>query len=61
MKSQALKFVDQAKGMIQGGYSRALGTNKETPDVDAGVSRVEEAQHNSKVRRKYSACALNWY
>ena len=47
MKSQALQFVDQAKGMIQCGDSRGLGTNKETPDADAGVSRVEEAQHNS--------------
>ena len=52
MKSQALKFVDQAKEMIQGGDSRASGTNMEkTPDADAGVSRVEEAHHNSKVQR----------
>ena len=47
MKSPALKFVDQAKGMIQGGDSRASGTNMGTPDADAGVSGVEEAQHNS--------------
>ena len=60
MKSQALKFVDQAKGMIQGGDSRASGTNMEkTPDADVGVSCVGEAHHRSKVRRQYSAYALN--